>query len=357
MPASRALPWLVVAALAAATLVAVVPAAAQDATLPGMARFVAQAPGGRPVVFWHAPADSAIAHVWAETAADFAPAPVVALDLPPDTFTVVVAPSERAFVDLTGGRVPDWGLAVAFPQLRRVVVRSPRLTGRVPVDPATVLRHELGHLYLAASVGSEEALPRWFHEGFAALYADEWRWVAPVRLAWARVTRRLDPLESLADTFPGAGDPGLAYVHSMAAVRDLRDRGGDAGLARLLARVRSGASFDRAMRETFGLTLAQFYSSWSEELGQSYGWLVALTDERGLWVGLALLVVALWIIRRRAIRREIERRRAIEDATLGSPDDHALGVEEQDRYWEHEDEESWRGDRWQDDEGEDTFVR
>lgn len=318
-----------------------------------MRSFTVEAPDGRPIAFWHAPGDSAIARALAETAGRFVPAPVAMMSLPPDTFSVVVAPSEQAFAALTGGRVPDWGLAVAFPHLRRVVVRSPRLTGRAAVDPAVVLRHELGHLYLTAAVGSESAMPRWFHEGFAALYADEWRWVAPAQLAWARVTRRLAPLEAITDSFPGRGEPSTAYVQSMAAVRDLRDRGGDVGVARLLGRIRQGESFDRAMRETYGLTLGQFYAAWQEELG-GYGWLLALTDQRGIWIALALLVALLWIVRRRSIRREISRRRAAEDAALGDPEDHSLGVEEQDRYWEYGEEE-WRGDRWREDDDEGNF--
>jgi hypothetical protein len=323
------------------------PVSGQDTQPATMERFVVEAPGGRPVVFWHDPRDAVVARALASAAGGFVPPPVAVLPLSPDTFEVVMAPSDAAFAELTGGRVPDWGLAVAFPALRRIVIRSPRVTGQVPVDPAVVLRHELGHLYLTAATGHEEVLPRWFHEGFAALYAEEWRWVAPAQLAWARVTGRLTPLASLDASFPGPGDPSVAYVQSMAAVRDLRGRGGDQGIAQLLARIRAGATFDAAMRETYGLTLAQYYASWTEHLGEGYGWLVALTDERGIWIGLALLVAFFYLVRRRALRREIRRRREAEDAALGDPDNHTLGVEEQDRYWE--DDEAWRGERWQED--------
>lgn len=331
---------LIGAFLAAAFLAGT--AAAQDDVTREMERFVVEAPGGRPVVFRHAPSDSGIARALARTAETFIPAPVAALELPPDSLVVVIAPSEAAFGILTGGHVPDWGLAVAFPHLRRVVIRSPRLTGRVPVDPATVLRHELAHVYLAEAAGPQAPLPRWFHEGFAALYADEWRWVAPARLAWARVTKRLAPLALLADSIPTTRDPGAAYVQSMAAVRNLRERGGDEGVAQFLGQIRAGATFDGAMRATYGLTLAQFYAAWDEELG-GYGWLLAVTDERGLWIAIAIFVALLYVFRRRSIRREIARRRAAEDRALGDPDDHSLGVEEQDRYWEQDDE-AWRGD-------------
>jgi len=305
-------------------------------------RLVVEAPGGRPVVFHHAPADSAIVALLADRGGSFVPPPIALLNLPPDTFDVVIATTEATFREMTGGRAPDWGLAVAFPRLSRVVMRSPRITGGVDVDPAVVLRHELGHLYLGAALDDGgERLPRWFNEGFAALYADEWRWVDPYRLALARVTGTLTPLGELRETFPETADPSLAYTQSMAAVSGLERRGGDAALGHLLSRMREGATFDQAMRGTYGLTLDQFYDDWESELGRQYGWTVALTGQQGLWVALAVLVLALYGLRRRAVRREIEKRIRSEDRALGEPGDHSLGAEEWERYWEWDDE-SWK---------------
>jgi hypothetical protein len=307
------------------------------------ARFVVEAPGGRPVAFHHARADSAIVALLAEKAGRFVPPPVEPLDLPADTIDVVIASSEAEFSAMTGGRAPDWGLAVAFPDLRRIVMRSPRITGDVDVDPAVVLRHELGHVYLGAALGSgEEEIPRWFHEGFAAFYAGESRWVDPYRLAWARLSRTLVPLGDLGGSFPG--DPSVAYVQSMAAVRGLERRGGAAGLGQLIGRLREGATFDQALRGTYGLTLDQYYAEWESELGRQYGWAVALTGQEGLWVVLAVVVLGLYWLRRRGLKREIDARIASEDRALGEPGDHALGAEEWERYWEWDDDEEWKGE-------------
>ncbi len=308
----------------------------------GFEKLVVRDPDGRAIVFHHAPADAGAARALADLAADFRPAPLAGSELPPDSIDVVLAVGEASFRELTGGRVPDWGLAVAFPDLRRVVMRSPRLTGSQDVDPATVLRHELGHVYLALAAGGSGATPRWFNEGFAALYANEWRWVDPARLAWGRVTRSLTPLSALEETFPVQPAPGLAYVQSMAAMRNLQRRGGDRGVGQLLARLRAGLAFDAALRETYGLSLGQFYAQWEREMGREFGWAVVLTDERGIWIAAAVIVLLGWLVRRRALRREIERRKAGEDAALGPPEDHSLGVEEWERYWEHEDD-GWRG--------------
>lgn len=334
------------------SLAALAPMAAQRGpSVTGFESFVVENPVGRPIVFHFVPADSEVAAVLASKSRGFVPGPVVGMGLPRDSFDVVVAPGEAAFAELTGGRVPDWGLAVAFPRIRRIVIRSPRLTGSTGADPAVVLRHELGHLYLAAAAGpGSDEIPRWFNEGFAALYAQEWRWVAPYRLAWARLTGGLTPLSELHDTFPETGAPTVAYVQSMAAVRSLQERGGDAGVRALLQRVRDGATFDAALRETYGLTLDKFYADWEEELGSEYGWAVALTDERGLWVAMAVLVILFWAWRRLTIKREIAERKREEDAALGEPDDRTLGVERQERYWEW-DEEQWRED--EEDDGDD----
>lgn len=323
-----------------ALLAAVAPGRAQEPTFLRVVVGSAE----RPVAFHFAPADSAIVGRLAGAVAGFVPAPVASLEIPADTIDVVVAPSESAFRDATGGRAPDWGLAVAFPQIGRVVMRSPRLTGDAAVDPAVVLRHELGHVYLGAALGeSGDTVPRWFHEGFAALYADEWRWVDPYRLAWARITGSLQPLSELHDTIPDIGDPSVAYVQSMAAVRALERRGGDSAMGHLLERLRDGATFDAALRGTYGLTLDQFYAEWESELGRQYGWAVALSGQEGLWVVLAVIVLLLFGWRRRAVKREIRRRMRREDRALGPPGDHRLGVEDWERYWESEDEE-WKGE-------------
>jgi hypothetical protein len=343
--ARRAL-WLALVLRTIASPVAVRGQGAGDGVLPdqaGFRRLVVEAAGGRPIVFHYVPADSAIVSLLARKGGGFVPHPIASLSLPPDTFDVVVVPDESAFREATGGMAPDWGLAVAFPRIRRVVMRSPRITGEVEVDPAVVLRHELGHLYLGAALDDGgEGLPRWFNEGFAALYADEWRWVGPYRLAWARLAGTLTPLAELHATFPEDRDPSVAYTQSMAAVQGLRRRGGDAGLGHLLSRMRSGATFDAALRATYGLTLDQFYSDWESELGRQYGWSVALTGQQGLWIVLAVFGLLLYGLRRRAIRREIEERIRTEDRALGKPGDHSLGVEEWERYWEWDDE-SWKG--------------
>jgi hypothetical protein len=71
---------------------------------------------------------------------------------------------------------------------------------------------------------------------------------------------------------------------------------------------------------------------------------VALSGQQGLWVVLAIVVLGLYWLRRRGLRREIDARIASEDRALGAPGDHSLGAEEWERYWEWDDDEEWKGE-------------
>ena len=106
----------------------------------------------------------------------------------PDTIRLLLAPDEATFRRSSGGRFPDWGLAVAFPRRSCIVLRSPRLVRGDVQDPGRVLAHELVHVYLALFLGSAgDAAPRWFHEGLASLLAGEWGWSERFELTVALV--------------------------------------------------------------------------------------------------------------------------------------------------------------------------
>ena len=59
---------------------------------------------------------------------------------------------------------------------------------------------------------------------------------------------------------------------------------------------------------------------------------------------LAIVVLGLYWLRRRGLRREIDARIRSEDRALGEPGDHSLGAEEWERYWEWDDDEEWKGE-------------
>ena len=115
-----------------------------------------------------------------------------------DTITLLLAADEPSFRRATGGRVPDWGLAVAFPVTSDIVMRSPRLVSGQSAFAPQVLAHELAHVYLGLYLGTSlRAAPRWFQEGLASLAAGEWGLSERVDLALALLTGRPLGLERL----------------------------------------------------------------------------------------------------------------------------------------------------------------
>lgn len=244
--------------------------------------------------------------------------------LPPDIhargseITVLLAPDEAAFSRWTGGLAPEWGAGVAFPRLERIVLPAYAPRVRSPADLRRTLRHELAHVALQRHLGSAQ-VPRWFTEGYATWTAGQLDQEADWLLRVAFLTGRAPPLDSLDLLWPaGATDARIAYLLSASAVRYLYTHGGEPALTQLLARWSEGASLDEAMRATYQFTLARFENDWSKQVRRDYGWLRFLAQAAVLWAIAGILVVAIWMIRRRYNRARLERLRANE-----IPDDPA----------------------------------
>jgi hypothetical protein len=100
---------------------------------------------------------------------------------------------------------------------------------------------------------------------------------------------------------------------------------GERGLRIFLERWRSGRSFDRAMRTTYGLTLGQFEEDWKGYVRKRYGWLFVLSHSSVFWLTLAVALLLMVRIRRGRNREAMARLRA------GEPPDRPA-------YWTEESE-------------------
>jgi hypothetical protein len=271
---------------------------------------------GRPwLALRHAPRDSALARELARGAAAYDPGIFdEPADGPParaDTIRLLLAPDEASFRAAAGPRLPDWGLAVAFPAGRTIVMRPPRLVPHGGSDPGRVLAHELVHVYLALSLGeAEPAAPRWLHEGLASLLTGEWGWAERFDLALALAAGPPGGLERLDAGFPApAGAAGLAYLESLSAVAHLRGLSGDEGLRVLLRNLRAAGDFDAALRRTYGLTYAELDARWREGLRRRYGWAALAASSWTWWTPAAFVLVLAAFLRRRRQRARLARMR------------------------------------------------
>jgi peptidase MA superfamily protein len=210
----------------------------------------------------------------------------------PDSLRLIVVRDGAVLDSLTGGRIPEWGAAVALPGARTIAIRADG------TDLRRILRHELAHLALHQDVPVR--VPLWFDEGFAGYAAGEWdRYVGlEVNLAVARGS--LPDLRGLDGALrSSSGTAEAAYALAMSAVAELARRNPSGTLEPLLERLRTGEEFDSAVLATTGLAPDRFEEAWQRATRRRYGlatWLLA----GGGWLVVAAIVLGSVRFRRRA---------------------------------------------------------
>ena len=211
-----------------------------------------------------------------------------------------LAPSEEAFDRLTSGRVPDWGKGCALPAYG-VIVLQPFREG--PGDLGTTLAHEVSHVLLHRAVGGKP-LPRWFDEGVAMWYALEWGRAQSFRLALASLLGRLVPLEEVDEVLSFSSERAeMAYAESFSAVVFLLSRYGGDSVRRVTKFMREGDSFPEALSRTTGLSYHAFLEEWRSYVRRKYNIVLVLSEGPYLWVGVALLFILVYMVKRRKAKR------------------------------------------------------
>lgn len=229
---------------------------------------------------------------------------------------ILLAPDEQSFAALTGGRAPEWGAGVADPERGLIVLPAYASTRGSMLDLPTVLRHEIAHVALQREL-DPAAIPRWFSEGYATWAAGQLDLEAGWLLRMAFLTGRAPPLDSLILDWPaGATDARIAYLLSASAIEWLNARGGERALRLFFADWKRLGRFDQALRATYGLTPGQLERYWSRDVRRRYGWLLFFAQATVAWAVLTLLVMVLFVIRRRRDRRKLERLRRTEGPDL-----------------------------------------
>ncbi|HTE48109.1 MAG TPA: hypothetical protein VK636_22890 [Gemmatimonadaceae bacterium] len=216
---------------------------------------------------------------------------------------LALAPDRRRFREWVGPGAPEWGAAIAFPESQRIVLQG-RSAGSDAGDPREVLRHELAHLALHESLG--DLPPRWFDEGYASYSAREWSredaLAANVALAF-RGTPTLDGLDELFASGSTSAQNGYALAYRAVVELAMLDTAN--GLSRFFDAWRTEKSMDRAMRSSYGLTLAGFEARWRQRTRRRYGALALVGDVALAGLLMMVLVIPLYIARRQRDRRKL----------------------------------------------------
>ncbi|MFL5618640.1 MAG: peptidase MA family metallohydrolase [Gemmatimonadaceae bacterium] len=225
------------------------------------------------------------------------------LPRPGERVLIAIAPDARRFRQWAGPGAPEWGVALAFPQSRRVIIQG-RAAGSEAGDPLETLRHELAHLALHERLGDRP--PRWFDEGYASVAAREWRRddVLATNVALAlRGTPTFDQLESSFNE--GATAAQSAYALSYRAVAEMASLDPERGLTLLFRYWESGKSLDAAVRQAFGITLSGFEREFQTRVRRRYGALALFADLTLVFLVTGLALLPFFVARRARDRRRL----------------------------------------------------
>lgn len=234
----------------------------------------------------------------------------------PDTIPAgvhaVLAHTDAAFDELTGGVVPEWRAGVAIPSANMLIL--PTGDGPRVLDPEGLrtLRHEWAHLGLHTVLG-DLRVPRWFDEGYAQWASGGFDAAQAWRLRALLAVGRAPPIDSLTLRWPAERqEADIAYLLAASAVTYLLEPSGERGLEIFLDRWQAERSFDEALRLTFGVTPGQFEEDWREHVETRYGWLLVLSHSAVFWALLALVLILMVRIRRTRNREKLAELRARE---------------------------------------------
>ena len=277
----------------------------------GVDSVYARLSSGRISVEYQAP-DSKIARQYLSLAAGFIPRPEWQRGIPLAGLEIIIAPTEAEFRRLSGGLLPEWGLACALPERDLVIVRSPRLLPVLQGDPEEILLHEISHVFLDQQLRPAE-IPRWFQEGYALYCSRMWDTENFFEFSVAILLGKVRPLSALSASFPvSEAAAHLAYLESYTVVEYIFLRWEKEQLELLFKRWREQGDLDRGLRLSLGLTLAQFEVGWRQWAEVRYGWLKLATSVTLIWILAAGLFIAVYISRRVRFKKRLAEMRSRE---------------------------------------------
>lgn len=226
------------------------------------------------------------------------------LPRPSSQVVISLAPDDARFAEWVGEHFPEWGAAAAFPETQRIVMHG-RRAGSDAGNPLVVLRHELAHLALGEAMGTLP--PRWFDEGYASYAAGEWGREEVLATSLALVLRGPSTFAALDSAFyGGATRATAAYALAHRAVAELAALDPERGLSLFFTYWKNSRSFERAVRQAYGMTSAAVEDRWRSRTRRRYG-VLALVADVSLVAGLVILgVVPVYVMRRRREKRRLE---------------------------------------------------
>jgi hypothetical protein len=232
-------------------------------------------------------------------------------------------PGEMAVLAPQGAPYPKYAAGVAYPQLGLVLLTIAPVHPNSQHDLREVFKHELAHIALSDAVLGR-AVPRWFNEGFAVFASGESSLVRWQSLWTATLSDNLLPLARLERGFPSDdATASVAYAQAVDVVRFLVRREEEQRFAALVARIRDGQTFERALEDAYGTNVPSLEFGWREDVARRYTFWPVFFSGSMIWAGALGLFVWGWRRRKRQNRETMarwEREEAAEEARKRPPE-------------------------------------
>lgn len=267
---------------------------------------------------YYAAGDARVAQRYLDWAVAYRPRPDWLSAHTLTNISIYIAPTQGEFIALSGGMLPEWGVACAIPGTDVVIVRSPKIVELWRENPREILNHEITHIFLHQYLEGAR-VPRWFHEGYALYASRMWGVESFLRFSVSMLGGRMFPLHSLENAFPEDEEQAeLAYIQSYTVVEFMFEHWSEVQLQLLFERWRTTGDLDTALRTSLGLTLSRLEDKWRGWAGLRYGWLKLLTSATLMWIVAALLFLVVFVRRRGRNKSKLDEMRRRENLLIES---------------------------------------
>lgn len=193
---------------------------------------------------------------------------------------------------------PKWAAGLSLNNQSLVIIAMRATPGSNADDFVTTFHHELVHVALDRAAGGH-SLPRWFHEGFATMHADEWSPERSEMLSRGAAQGALTPFADLTSSFPEHhNSASLAYAQSFHFVREWKTRYGADVYAKTLKRVRDGEPFQKAFRNVTDDSVMVAEARWLQNLKDGSSLWSMFNDGMLVFFGASILFLVAWLLRR-----------------------------------------------------------
>lgn len=222
-----------------------------------------------------------------------------------EVVSVYVADTEEEFVSMVGKGFPDWGIGCAIPARNLIILKSP-LNFEYSRPFSQVVTHELAHIFLGR-LSQGERIPRWLDEGFAMYQSQEWRIGQDVAVGRAVLTGSVLPLSQIESVNAFRESKAqLAYTESFLAVSYLYREYGEGVVKEIVAQLANGTSIDLAFMRTIGENYLNFQLEFEKYVKAKYNWVSFFGDTFLIWIGLAFMIVFLYLFKRHRTKKTLE---------------------------------------------------